>query len=55
VIRRTVRIVASTHKFKTFPELAERSLGAPVTVIKAAGDDYLSIEAGSGWSAKSST
>ncbi|WP_371502081.1 amino acid adenylation domain-containing protein [Kitasatospora sp. NBC_00374] len=52
VIRRITRIAAETYEFEySFHELAERRLAAPVTVLKAAGDDYSFIEGRSGWSA----
>ncbi|WP_371791369.1 amino acid adenylation domain-containing protein [Streptomyces sp. NBC_01471] len=52
VIRRITRIVAATYEFDyTFAELVERRLTAPVTLFKAAGDDYSFIEGRSGFSA----
>ncbi|MFF2045152.1 amino acid adenylation domain-containing protein [Kitasatospora sp. NPDC058170] len=55
-IRRITRIVAETYEFEyTFRELAERRLDAPVTVFKAAGDDYSFIEGRSGYSAAPAT
>lgn len=52
LIRRITRIVAETYEFEyTFHELAERRLQAPVTIFKAAGDDYSFIEGSSGYSA----
>jgi len=52
LIRRITRIVAQTYEFEySFRELAERRLDAPVTIFKAAGDDYSFIEGSSGWSA----
>jgi thioesterase domain-containing protein len=52
LIRRVIRIVAETYEFEyTFRELTERRLTTPVTVFKAAGDDYSFIEAHSGYSA----
>ncbi|MFI6209004.1 amino acid adenylation domain-containing protein [Streptomyces sp. NPDC051041] len=52
LIRRITRIVAETYEFEySFRELAERRLNAPVTLFKAAGDDYSFIEGRSGWSA----
>ncbi|WP_380283104.1 amino acid adenylation domain-containing protein [Kitasatospora purpeofusca] len=54
LIRRIARIVGETYEFEySFRELAERRLSAPVTLFKAAGDDYSfieGIEGGSGWS-----
>ncbi|MGW3406774.1 amino acid adenylation domain-containing protein, partial [Streptomyces zhihengii] len=35
-----------------FRELRERRVEAPVTVLKARGDDYSSLESASGWSAR---
>lgn len=52
MIRRITRIVERTFEFEyTFHELAERRLKAPVTVFKAAGDDYSFIDGESGYSA----
>ncbi|WP_020659187.1 amino acid adenylation domain-containing protein [Amycolatopsis benzoatilytica] len=51
-IRRIIRIVARTYQFDyTFEELAERRLAAPVTLLKATGDDYSFIESATGYSA----
>ncbi|WP_405365985.1 amino acid adenylation domain-containing protein [Kitasatospora sp. NBC_00039] len=51
-IRRITRIVGETYEFEySFHELAERRLDAPVSVFKAAGDDYSFIEGQSGYSA----
>ncbi|MER7756283.1 amino acid adenylation domain-containing protein [Kitasatospora sp. NPDC097643] len=52
LIRRITRIVGETYEFEySFRELAERRLDAPVTVFKAAGDDYSFIEGRTGYSA----
>ncbi|MEE1788816.1 amino acid adenylation domain-containing protein [Streptomyces sp. SP17BM10] len=52
LIRRITRIVGETYEFEySFRELAERRLDAPVTILKAAGDDYSFIEGSSGYSA----
>ncbi|MEU1629607.1 amino acid adenylation domain-containing protein [Streptomyces sp. NPDC020096] len=52
LIRRITRIVGETYEFEyTFHELAERRLNAPVTIFKAAGDDYSFIEGRTGYSA----
>ncbi|MER7584820.1 amino acid adenylation domain-containing protein [Kitasatospora sp. NPDC097691] len=52
LIRRITGIVGETYEFEySFRELAERRLDAPVTVFKAAGDDYSFIEGSSGYSA----
>jgi len=52
LIRRITRIVGETYEFDySFRELNERSLDAPVTIFKAAGDDYSFIESRSGYSA----
>lgn len=41
MVRRIVRIVTETYQFEyTFDELAERRLRAPVTIFRAAGDNY---------------
>ncbi|MGW3266200.1 non-ribosomal peptide synthetase family protein [Streptomyces sp. NPDC001056] len=51
LIRRVTHIVAQTYEFEyTFRELTERRLNTPVTVFKAAGDDYSFIEAHSDYS-----
>ncbi|MCB5178956.1 amino acid adenylation domain-containing protein [Streptomyces sp. SMC 277] len=51
-IRRITRIVGETYEFEySFRELAERRLRAPVTLVRATGDDYSFIEGRSGWSA----
>nr|WP_323055258.1 thioesterase domain-containing protein [Streptomyces sp. JHD 1] len=52
LVRRITRIVAATYEFDyTFRELTERRLNAPVTLFKAAGDDYSFIEGAAGYSA----
>ncbi|AJC54250.1 amino acid adenylation domain-containing protein [Streptomyces sp. 769] len=52
LIRRITRIVGETYEFEySFRELAERRVNAPVTLFKAAGDDYSFIEGSSGFSA----
>ncbi|MGW4400350.1 non-ribosomal peptide synthetase family protein [Amycolatopsis nivea] len=52
-VRRITRIVAQTYEFEySFRELTERRLDAPVTIFKAAGDDYSFIEGHSGYSAE---
>ena len=52
LIRRITRIVAQTYEFEySFRELAERRVSAPVTLFKAAGDDYSFVEGSSGYSA----
>ncbi|KIZ16469.1 amino acid adenylation protein [Streptomyces natalensis ATCC 27448] len=52
LIRRITQIVAQTYEFEySFRELAERRVNAPVTIFKAAGDDYSFIEGSSGYSA----
>ncbi|WP_433435045.1 amino acid adenylation domain-containing protein [Nonomuraea sp. CA-141351] len=46
LVRRIIRLVGRTYEFEyTFRELVERRLSAPVTVLKAAGDDYSFIDA----------
>nr|WP_238420927.1 amino acid adenylation domain-containing protein [Streptomyces taklimakanensis] len=56
LVRRITRIVRETYEFDyNFRELAERRLDAPVTVFKAAGDDYSFIEGASGYSATPAT
>lgn len=45
LVRRISRIVSLTYQFEyTFRELAERRINAPVTIVKASGDDYSFIE-----------
>jgi amino acid adenylation domain-containing protein len=52
LVRRVVRIVHLTYQFDyTFHELARRRLAAPVTILRAKGDDYSFIESSSGYSA----
>ncbi|MFD8784956.1 amino acid adenylation domain-containing protein [Kitasatospora sp. NPDC059599] len=52
LIRRITGIVGETYEFEySFRELAERRLDAPVTIFKAAGDDYSFVEGSSGYSA----
>ncbi|MFE2458096.1 amino acid adenylation domain-containing protein [Streptomyces sp. NPDC059402] len=52
LIRRIMRVVALTFEFDyTFRELADRRLNAPVTLFRAAEDDYSFIEGRSGYSA----
>ncbi|WP_027710574.1 amino acid adenylation domain-containing protein [Dickeya chrysanthemi] len=52
LVRRITRIVAQTFEFSyTFSELQQRQLNAPVTIIKAQGDDYSFIENHGGFSA----
>ncbi|MEU1286415.1 amino acid adenylation domain-containing protein [Kitasatospora sp. NPDC005856] len=52
LIRRITGIVGETYEFEySFRELAERRLDAPVTLFKAAGDDYSFIEGSTGYSA----
>lgn len=48
-VRRIVRIVATTFEFSyTFREWARRRVEAPVTIVKAQGDDYSFLDGGSG-------
>ncbi|MFE5914805.1 amino acid adenylation domain-containing protein [Streptomyces wedmorensis] len=52
LIRRITRIVGETYEFEySFRELAERRLDAPVTILRASGDDYSFIEGRTGYSA----
>jgi thioesterase domain-containing protein len=52
-LRRIIRIVRQTYSFQyTFAELAERTIEAPITIFKAAGDDYSFIENSRGYSAR---
>ncbi|WP_038902381.1 amino acid adenylation domain-containing protein [Dickeya dadantii] len=56
LVRRITRIVAQTFEFTyTFSELQQRQLNAPVTIIKAQGDDYSFIENHGGFSAQPPT
>ncbi|KPI26323.1 amino acid adenylation domain protein [Actinobacteria bacterium OK074] len=51
-VRRITRIVRETYTFEyTFDELTERTLQAPVTILKAQGDDYSFIETADGFCA----
>lgn len=51
-IRRITRIVAGTYEFEySFRELRERRISAPITILKARGDDYSFLESSSGYSA----
>ncbi|MFJ3793054.1 amino acid adenylation domain-containing protein [Kitasatospora sp. NPDC090091] len=51
LIRRITRIVGETYEFEySFRELAERRLEAPVTIVKATGDEYAFLEGRSGYS-----
>ncbi|HKS46134.1 MAG TPA: amino acid adenylation domain-containing protein [Amycolatopsis sp.] len=50
LVRRIVAIVRLTYSFGyTFSELAMRRIAAPVTIIKARGDDYSFIESSDGY------
>jgi amino acid adenylation domain-containing protein len=52
-VRRITRVVAGTYEFEyTFRELRERRIEAPVTILKARGDDYSFLENSSGWSSR---
>ncbi|MEU2076774.1 amino acid adenylation domain-containing protein [Streptomyces sp. NPDC013489] len=56
LIGRIVAIVEETFEFTyTFRELAERQVSCPVTLFKAAGDDYSFLEDAEGWSARPPT
>ncbi|MFB8081790.1 amino acid adenylation domain-containing protein [Streptomyces sp. NPDC056013] len=56
LIGRIVAIVEETFEFTyTFRELAERQVTCPVTLFKAAGDDYSFLENAAGWSARPPT
>ncbi|MFE6849467.1 amino acid adenylation domain-containing protein [Streptomyces sp. NPDC057674] len=56
LIGRIVAIVEETFEFTyTFRELAERQVACPVTLFKAAGDDYSFLENAEGWSARPPT
>ncbi|MFE5944667.1 amino acid adenylation domain-containing protein [Streptomyces sp. NPDC056480] len=56
LIGRIVAIVEETFEFTyTFRELAERQVSCPVTLFKAAGDDYSFLETTEGWSARPPT
>ena len=51
LIGRIVSVVEQTYEFEyTFREMVERRLNAPVTIFKAAGDDYSFVENQSGYS-----
>lgn len=50
-VERIVKIVALTYQFKySFYELRERKVQAPITILKARGDDYSFLESSSGYS-----
>ncbi|MEU4767422.1 amino acid adenylation domain-containing protein [Actinosynnema sp. NPDC023794] len=52
LVHRIIGVVTRTFEFDyTFRELAGRRIQAPVTIFKAQGDDYSSLETGSGYSA----
>ncbi|MFE6813157.1 amino acid adenylation domain-containing protein [Streptomyces sp. NPDC057677] len=56
LIGRIVAIVEETFEFTyTFRELTERQVSCPVTLFKAAGDDYSFLENAEGWSARPPT
>jgi thioesterase domain-containing protein len=56
LVRRIVRLVGLTYEFKyTFAELARRTIQAPVTIVKARGDDYSFIEGSGGYAAAAPT
>ncbi|MFE5660354.1 amino acid adenylation domain-containing protein [Streptomyces sp. NPDC056517] len=56
LIGRIVAIVEETFEFTyTFRELAERQVSCPVTLFKAAGDDYSFLEHAEGWSTRPPT
>lgn len=51
LVRRITDVVHTTFEFRyTFGELEERTISAPVTLVRARGDDYSFIERRSGWS-----
>ncbi|MEW2166598.1 amino acid adenylation domain-containing protein [Streptomyces sp. NPDC007084] len=55
-IRRITRIVGRTYEFEySFRELNERTVQAPITILKAAGDDYSFLEGARGYSAEPPT
>ena len=52
LVTRIIDVVRQTYEFSyTFAELRTRRVDAPVTVLKARGDDYSFIESSSGYSA----
>lgn len=56
LIVRIVAIVEETFEFTyTFRELSERQVKCPVTLFKAAGDDYSFLENAAGWSTRPPT
>ncbi|MER7950910.1 amino acid adenylation domain-containing protein [Streptomyces sp. NPDC096079] len=56
LIGRIVAIVEETFEFTyTFRELTERQVSCPVTLFKAAGDDYSFLEGATGWSTRPPT
>jgi amino acid adenylation domain-containing protein len=51
LVRRIIRVVGTTFEFSyTFRELTERRIAAPITIVKARGDDYSFLERVSGYS-----
>ncbi|MFD7059970.1 amino acid adenylation domain-containing protein [Streptomyces sp. NPDC059906] len=56
LVLRIIQVVRTTYEFTyTFRELAGRKIGAPVTIIKARGDDYSFLDGSSGYSAAEPT
>ncbi|MCX5171481.1 amino acid adenylation domain-containing protein [Streptomyces antibioticus] len=52
LVRRITEVVRRTYEFHyTFAELRSRWIQAPVTVVKASGDDYSFLDDSTGWSA----
>ncbi|MFD4543328.1 amino acid adenylation domain-containing protein [Streptomyces bauhiniae] len=52
LVRRITAVVRRTYEFRyTFAELRSRRIHAPVTVVKAADDDYSFLDDSTGWSA----
>jgi len=51
LVQRVTAVVQTTFEFNyTFRELEHRTVTAPITVIRAAGDDYSFLETHTGWS-----
>ncbi|KDN83892.1 thioesterase domain-containing protein [Kitasatospora cheerisanensis] len=51
LVERITAVVRETYEFNyTFAELRTRTVRAPVTVLKADGDDYSFLEGSTGWS-----
>jgi amino acid adenylation domain-containing protein len=51
LVRRIMKVVSCTFEFRySFRELQSRTVQAPITIVRAAGDDYSFIEGSEGYS-----